>query len=442
MLKPAAVRRSACDQCRAKRVRCLRAQDSMAPCARCSYVGARCVTGASGQPGRPPKHRLADDGDGITPRGTIAASPADVSSPGPHCTSSTLRDIDHVEVHAATMARMPAPPPARASRRRAGKDPLAHEPQQDFWVAQGGSSAFFDCPSVNQNPAPGEDIPSLSDQLSNPSPLQFQGLLSEDDELNAMLYLGVDSSTAFDMDIDPLLGHGNGILSPTPRPQCLSAASSLARFREEIDQRVAAIDAYYSDSAKVVQRCEDEGAGQDVENPVAMLLTCGKEFIDIIQSLTPEDALSTEIVLLALSSYLALIRLLDYLFHRIYKYLCNVPSESYESINVKSVLRIGGVSSLQDMPLRAYAMGILDAIQGQMQTIERRMGVPAEYCLSREAAASPTRGTAPGIFSRADRARLFCAAIAQEDVKSQWGTESCVESIRASIKESIAFLYN
>ncbi|KAK2794962.1 hypothetical protein FQN52_006841 [Onygenales sp. PD_12] len=439
MLKTAAVRRSACDQCRAKRVRCLRAQDSMAPCARCCYIGARCVTGASGQPGRPPKRRLAD---GTTPRGTTAASPADVSSPGPHCTSSTLRDMDHIEVHAPTISGVPAPPPARASPCMADKDPLAHEPQQDFWVAPGGSSAFFGCPSIDQSRAPGGDITSITDQLSNPSPSQFQGLLSADDELNAILHLGVDSSTAFDMDIDPLLGHEDGILPLTPLPQCLSAASSLVGFREEVDQRIPTIDAYYSDSAKVVQRCKDDGAGRDVENPVAVLLTYSKEFINIIHSLTPEDALSTEIVLLALSSYLALMRLFDSLFHRIYNYLCKVPPESYESIKVKSVLRIGGISSLQDMPLKAYAIGILDAIQGQVQIIERRMGVPAEYCLSGKAATSPTATAAPGIFSRADRARLFWAAVAQEDVKSQRGSKSYVESIRASIKESMAFLHD
>lgn len=202
------------------------------------------------------------------------------------------------------------------------------------------------------------------------------------------------------------------------------------------------IDEYYSDTAKVAQRCKDEDAGRDVENPVAILLSFSKEFISIIQALTPEETLSTELVLLVLSSYLALMRLFDSSFHRIYKYLCNVPPESYESIKVKSVLRIGGISSLQDMPLRAYAIGILDAIQGQVQIIERRMGIPAEYCLSGGAAASSTPAAAPGIFSRADRARLFWAAMAQEDVKSQRGSKSYAESIRASIKDSMAFLHD
>ena len=67
------------------------------------------------------------------------------------------------------------------------------------------------------------------------------------------------------------------------------------------------------------------------------------------------------------------------------------------------------------------------------------MGIPAEYCLSREAAASLT-ATAPGMFSRAHRAQLSWAVMAQEDVKPRQGTKSYVESIRASIKESMAFL--
>lgn len=322
---------------------------------------------------------------------------------------------------------------------------LAHEPHPDFWVEPGDSSAFFTSPSFDQSPTPGQDVLSLMDQLS--SPPQLQGLLNADDEPSKMVHMGRDSSTALNMDIHPLLDHEEGIQPPTPLPHYFSTASSLVWFRDKIDQRIATVDAYYSDSTRVLQRCKDEGPGPDVENPAASLLTCSKEFTDIIQCLTPaallhahtEDALSTEIVLLVLSSYLALMRLFDCLFHRIYKYLCQAPPESYNSIKVKSVLRIGGVSLLQDMPLKAYAIGIFDAIQGQVQTLERCMGLPEEYCLSGEAAASPD-AAAPGIFSRADRAQLFWAVMAQEDVKSRGNSKSYVESIRASIKESMAFL--
>ncbi|KAF1837719.1 hypothetical protein BDW02DRAFT_595215 [Decorospora gaudefroyi] len=404
----------------------------MAPCARCCYMGAQCVTGASGHPGRPSKQRPA------------------VSSPGPHRTSTVL-DMHHLEVCAPAMVVMPAPAKVSDSavhlHRHSPRDLEVDEPQPDFWGVPGDMSAFFGSPSssMDQSAAPGEDMFTLPNQLSAPS--HFHGLLSADDELNAMLHMGGDASTALDMDTDPLLDHGEGYLTPTPLPQCYSAARSLVRFREEIDQRIATVDAYYSDSAKVLQSCKEGGAGRNVENPAALLLTCSKEFTEIIQRLTPttqlhtqtEDALSTEIVLLVLSSYLALMRLFDSLFHSIYKYLCQVSPESYQSIKVKSVLRFGGVSSLQDMPLKMYAIGILDAIQGQVQTLERCLGIPADHCLSGEAAALPT-AAAPGIFSRAHRARLFWVAMAQEDVKARGGSKSYAESIRASIKDSMAFL--
>lgn len=74
-----------------------------------------------------------------------------------------------------------------------------------------------------------------------------------------------------------------------------------------------------------------------------------------------------------------------------------------------------------------------------MQAFERIMGIPTEYCLSGEATAQIT-APAPGIFSSGQRTRLFWAVMAQEDVKPRQGTKSYVESIRASIKESMAFL--
>jgi hypothetical protein len=240
------------------------------------------------------------------------------------------------------------------------------------------------------------------------------------------------------------------------------------RFREDMDRRITAMDAHFSDPRKVLQGCKGEEEGSpEVENPAALLLSCSKELIDILQNLTAsprpavskdsyshnqlvpphfapgmhmqtaEDALSTEVVLLALSSYLAFMRLYDSLFHSLFKCLCQLPPDTFKSVKVKSVLRIGGVSSLQDMPLKSYATGILDAVQDQVRTLERCMGIPPEYCLSGEAAVSHTAVAAPGIFSRADRARLFYAVMAQEDVKSRRGTKTYVESIRASIQESL-----
>lgn len=318
------------------------------------------------------------------------------------------------------------------------QDPLVQQLQPDFWGALCDSSAFFASPSVEERSALGEDIADPAGRLSH-SP-NFQGLVCAD-EHNAMLHIRRDSSTAVDIEIDPLLDPWDGVVRPRPLPHCLSAgpATSLMRFQEEMDQRIAAVDAYFLDPLKVVQSCKEEQASQEAENPAALLLTCSNQFIDIIQSLTPADGVSTEIALLTLSSYLALMRLFDCLFHTIHKFICQMPPETFKFIKVKSVLRIGGISSLQDMPLKTYATGILDAIRGQVRTLERCMGIPTEYCLSDEKVASPTVAV-PGIFSRADRTELFRLVMAQEDVKSRRGSKSYVESIRANIQESMSFL--
>jgi len=319
---------------------------------------------------------------------------------------------------------------------------LAHVPQLGFWEAAG------------------EDVLALGGPLGSPSQLLTSTEAGND--INALLHVGHDPGTALDLQLDPPLDPWDSLLPPSPQPQCSSAAVLLMRFREDVVQHIASMDAYFSDPVQTLQGCQEEGAAAEAGNPAALLLNCSNEFIDIIQSLTPvsrhplpkvflpefapptpemrpEDALSTEMVLLALSGYLALMRLYDTVFHRIHQILCQMPPCSFKAVKVKSVLRVGGMSSLQDMPLKIYATGILDLIRSQMHTLERCMAVPTEYCLSDEAGTSHTAAV-PGIFSRADRAGLFRIVMAQEDVQSQRSSKSHVQSIRENIRDSLALL--
>ncbi|KAI0452054.1 hypothetical protein F5B21DRAFT_484958 [Xylaria acuta] len=468
---PKAATRSACDRCRAKRVRCPRGEDSTAPCARCIHVGARCVTGSPGYPGRPRKARLVD---GSTPRGP-AMAPANLSSPG---YGPTPRDSDHVELHTPAagepmLANMPTEWFSAGTTSLNLLDDLggvglelsksaAHPPKDslfqggsDSCTATGGTS-LFDFPLTEGRPA-SDSIPTLMEQLSNPS--QHRELLSAADSLD-MMYAGQSSNDM--LDVDSFLDSSEYLSDPSPLP-CLSAASSLMRFQEKMEQRVSAMGAFFSDPRSVVGGCkEDDSMGMATENPVALVLVCTKEFIDIIQNLTtatrpaaPDsfthnqlvppntapwitqtESLSTETTLLVLSSYLGLMRLYDSLFDGVRRCFCQQPLEAIKSIKVKAVFRIGGISSLQDMPVKAYAMGIVDVIQCQIQTLERCIGVPAAYCLSGEVSTSQSTR---GIFANGDRARLFHTVMAQEDVKSQRGNKSYVESIRENIKNSVEF---
>ncbi|KAI0105549.1 hypothetical protein GGR51DRAFT_192817 [Nemania sp. FL0031] len=465
---PRPATRSACDRCRAKRVRCPRGENSATPCARCIHAGAQCVTGSPGYPGRPRKTRLV----GGTIPGAPVMTPASVSSPG---RESTPRDPDYVEVRTPAVGEpvstgMPVERAVTPSLNtpndlggtrlglskpsiRAPNDSLFQE-SSDFYLPPNGTN-LFDFPFTEESPASGS-IPALVEQLSNPS--QGPQLLSAADNLDMML-TGQSSNNM--LDVDPFFDPFEWPSDAGPL-KCPSAARSLMRFQEKMEQRVSAMGAYFLEPRNVVEGCKADGLmNMGTENPVATILLCTKEFIDIVQNLTatqpttsdslaqnqlppPSNApratrtesLSTEIALLVLSSYLMLMRLYDSLFHGVYHSLCEQPSETIKSLKAKAVFRIGGISSLQDLPIKAYAMGIVDVIQSQIQTLERCLGIPAEYCLSGEMGTSQaTRG----LFANGDRAHLFYTVMSQADVRSQRDNKSYVESIRENIQQSVAF---
>lgn len=214
-------------------------------------------------------------------------------------------------------------------------------------------------------------------------------------------------------------------LNPTP-----SAATSLIQFRENTERRVAAMDGFLSDPHNIMENCPEDTTGMTSENPLAVAIMCAEEFVNIIQNLS-QSAISTETTLLVLSSYLQLLRLYDSLFHDAYRCLSQIPPETIKSIKVKSVFRVAGISSLQDMPGKAYAKGIVDVIQSHIQAVERCLGLPAVYCLLGDGGASPK-----GIFADADRARLLRVVMEQEDVRSRG--KSYVDSIRENISNTIA----
>ena len=89
-------RRSACDRCRAHKLRCLRAEsttDALTPCRRCSKAGAICSTGISGRPGRPSRSARGEkQQDAINANVPGSLGHLDSAEPAP----SWLHDWDNV----------------------------------------------------------------------------------------------------------------------------------------------------------------------------------------------------------------------------------------------------------------------------------------------------------------------------------------------------------
>jgi hypothetical protein len=325
------------------------------------------------------------------------------------------------------------------------------EGNSNFWTA-------LNLPLAEEYPATGTG-PTLFDELSSLS--QHQAPLSALDNLD-LLHTDLGST-----DMLPMYSCLNGFPNQGPTQQ-LSVGSRLMRFQYKMDQQATAMGAFFSDH-HLVEECEEkEAIGTPPATPVAVLLECIKEFTDIIQSLRvvarpamtdasshdnhqyvtvdaapwaaqPDISLSSETALLILSCYLTLMRLCDSLFHGVCRSFGHIPLETLRSLKVKAVFRIGGVSSLQDISAKAYAIGIIDIVQSQIQQLERYLGLPAAYCLSGETVASPSQLSTLEIFATGDRARLLQTVMDQEDIKAHRRNMSFVQSIRENLKKTVAF---
>ncbi|KAK8127216.1 hypothetical protein PG984_008324 [Apiospora sp. TS-2023a] len=441
----AATKRSACDRCRAKRVRCPRAEDSTAPCPRCSRIGEPCVTGSPGRPGRPRKSPL--DGVAIIPSGSVLGSGTE-SSP------------DHLPTPQDTGDDAPpshdGPLSANPSTAWLGTDTL------DRWTVPSGTN-FFGATSTTTGTSRSGNFPSL-EQLCNPS--QPQGLLGGADSLD-MMYLTEGSNDV--LDLDPFLASFACFPDAPPLP-APSAASSLRNLGGKLERQALAAKALFSDPRNIVEKCPEDGSfeGMASENPVAVALACTNELIEIVRSLTvgngsdhPPSAdaanghgqrllpcaatsstktstISTETTLLVLSNYVALMGLYDSTFRHAYQSLSQTPPDTVRSLKAKAVLRIGGTSSLQDIPAKVYAMGIIEVIRNHIQRLENCLGLPAPYRLSGEVTFSSPQLTAKGMFAEGERARLLRTVMAQEDLQLDGGTRPFVEGIQENLTKTIA----
>ena len=237
-----------------------------------------------------------------------------------------------------------------------------------------------------------------------------------------------------------------------------SATKMLIQFQERMEQQNLAIAELFSNPRNVFQDCKaDASSNMEDTNPIASIVSSTQEFIGISQTLTAQrgsassnlvscnkqislnagDSLSSETVLLIIASYLSLMKLYESLFHGVYHSFCHVPPEAIKAIKVKGVLRIGGISSLQDVSVHSYATGIIDVLKSQIQALECCIGLPEAYCLSDEARS--TKSGSDALFARPGRQKLLSIVMEQEDVKWYRNDKSCVQSIRQNMERSLAF---
>ena len=322
---------------------------------------------------------------------------------------------------------------------------------EDFWTT-------WNLPLAEEN----VNEPTYHDSSKLTSQPQHQALLGAPDK-DDFWFMSLASSDKLPASsfLDP---SGYSALSNPAPSQDVSVGTRLMQIKDKMEQGIETMGTFFSDPRRMMEDCKEDAAiSMEPANPVAMFFECINEFLSTIQNLsvgatkasnhdhhlvvtadaaswgTQPSSLSSETTLLLLSCYLSMMRLCDCLFHGVCHAFSQMEPESFKSLKVKAVLRIGGITSLQDITAKSYAMGIIDVVRGQIQHVERCLGLPAAYLLSGEEDVSSSQVPTLGMFASHDRARLLQAVMEQEDVKAHRGNKSYVQSIRENLKETLAF---
>lgn len=407
------IKRTACDRCRSKRVRCPRTESITVPCSRCIQADAQCITGNPGNPGRPRRVRNIAN----KPPGDSSASPTDFLTP-----------------HDDHLAYLHSP-----------KTQLNNS--LDFWTGSEEPNLL--------------DLQFLSGFIphSTPNPVEEASRRPEQESFSMASNLFFTQAKAMNIwnSNTSILEPYGSLTSPVTISR-QSAAKMLVQFQERMEQQNVAIAELFSNPRNVFQDCKaDVSSNMEDDNPIASIVSSTQKIIGTVQTLKEQsssassnsvsgnrhvssnagDYLSSETILLIIASYLSLMKLYESLFHGVYNCFCKVPPEAIKAIKVKGVLRIGGISSLQDVSVHSYATGIIDVLRAQIRALECCIGLPETYCLSNEA--GPKKSGTDGLFARPDRRKLLSIAMEQEDVKLYRNNKSCVQSIRQNMESSLAF---
>ncbi|KAI1374324.1 hypothetical protein F4677DRAFT_176479 [Hypoxylon crocopeplum] len=442
MNHPSIAKRSACDRCRAQRLRCIRAEAITEPCVRCTRAGAKCITGQPRPLGRPRKAAICGRGsvsspisvnnfgrqlsqDGDTPSSTDMAVLDDTPFVNP-----TVDEFDDTN-NTAQAARFPL----EATSAVHGLANLELP-----W----DTSGLFPSPVEERMP----DALLSSAQLGLTS--QYQSLSSRNTALHSANMGSCFEDYPGDGHQDLWFGSSN-VQQPRPTDPLIS----LSRLCERVTINRSKMDAFHWDSPVLSRECA-ESAGMPESNPAAQALLCTEEFVRILQSM-PRNSPSSELIptvsctqledlhaqpqspsvptiLLILTCYLQLLQLYDSLFSQVRRVLEDISYDALTSMKVKSVVRIGGFPLMQDMQGSLYAQTVVHMIQSHIQMMEHQMGLTPNFCVSDQ------RAPSNGIFSGLDLAPLLGRVMQQPEISSPSSGISHVESLRDNIKHVLTIL--
>ncbi|KAI1754841.1 hypothetical protein F4782DRAFT_463242 [Xylaria castorea] len=447
-------RRTACDRCRELKLRCPRLEEdsSQTSCARCDRAGALCVTGRSRPLGRPP----------VVATVSASASPTPTPAPAPAQTSASDE-----------RRKRPRGSPSLVARHPVDKSPA--------WALMDDYPSFLNSvpnavTSMLDLPRPGDRPPrGPSAQLEQPFDLQFgdddcllSSLSTQRHQLSPRSISGNRAGTldfaagSFDMGpvtgasvlgeisaFDRLPSQPTDVVAPVP-------IVSLSRLSESIGHQIACLGMYMGGPSQI-EICVEK-VNETHDNPVAQALHATADYNKALERLlaqpqssstaaylykspntdsaismpTPDPPLPSEecsftvpVLLLVLSIYLQLLVLHDAILGHVCQSLRELqdPTKFFQNAPEFTISH-----AIPAMKGHLYLKILVQVIEHHIDHAERLIGLPAEYRLSGQPAAS-------GMLSgNAAALSLLQVAMTQLDCAPKRSGKSIVASLKSNLK--------
>ena len=456
-------KRSACDRCRAQKLRCPQTEpQSNEPCARCARAGAVCVTGSARPLGRP--RTMHQDGSKISKISSSTGSERSIRSRQP--VADTPRKVPRLSTTTSNWSPPEEPPDLLECA-------SSHSDRTLSWMLNEGSSLFSGihlpeedgcidplC-TLQQDKAIAVGMTFDQQTSNNTCKSDFQNWIPEVDP------------------VDPDYPECNDLELETNRnssepPDAAEALIGLARLNESITRQLSRAKIFPWRAPPAHGTCSQRHQGTGA-NGVAEVLQSTSEFINILRKIIPSSVsilsrsslanhrapslpdsgvsacpslsdgqlqdfsltssrtistaspLSTSTVLLLLSSYIQLLQLYDTIFRHVYDLFSETPSHVMGLCpgQAQSQFRVMGLDSIDG---HLHIKILIQVIEHHLESLETLIDLPADFRLSEPPSSSK------GILSNMNLSELVQIVMTQIEECPENSGKSVVESLRSGIK--------
>lgn len=458
-----ASKRSACDRCRAQKLRCPQTEpQSNEPCARCARAGAICVTSSARPLGRP--RTIHQDGSKVSKM--PSATGLERSTRTRELVADTPRKVPRLAATTSTWDPPEEPPDLLECA-------SSHSDRTLSWMLNEGSSLFSGI-HLPEEDGGIDPLCTLQPDKAVGAGMKFNQHTSNDTYNNDLQNwipdvdtLGSDYPECNDLALEM------NRKSSEP-PNGAEALIGLARLNESITRQLARAKMFPWRASAAHGACSERHQGTGA-NGVAEVLQSTSEFINILRKIFPASAsalsrpsladhrapslpdsgisacpslsdgqlqdfsptssrtvstaspLSMSTVLLLLSSYIQLLQLYDTIFHHVYDLFSETPSHVMGLCpgQAQSHFRVMGLDAIDG---HLHVKILIQVIEHHLESLETLIDLPADFRLSEPPNSSK------GILSNMNLSELVQIIMTQIEECPQNPGKSVVESLRSGIK--------